>query len=84
MSDEELKSGEIQLRVINPRPPRRGPAKLPRTILRSLFRVAQWYPVPVFLGRAPERRSVPDRRRVRPLLIGQGSHWGLDQEVARL
>ena len=48
-----IKSGEIQLRVINPRPPRRGPAKLPRTLLRSLFRVAQWYPVPVFLVEHP-------------------------------
>lgn len=48
-----IKSGEIQLRVINPRPPRRGPAKVPRTLLRSLFRAAQWYPVPVFLVEHP-------------------------------
>jgi N-acyl homoserine lactone hydrolase len=37
-------SGEIQLRVMNPRRPRRGPAKLPRTLLGSLFRAAHWYP----------------------------------------
>jgi N-acyl homoserine lactone hydrolase len=44
-----IKSGEIQLRVMNPRQPRHGPAKLPRTLLGSLFRAPQWYPVPVFL-----------------------------------
>lgn len=48
-----INSGEIQLRVINPRPPRRGPAKLPRTLLRSLVRAAQWYPVPAFLVEHP-------------------------------
>ena len=46
-------SGEIRLRVMNPRPPRRGAAKLPRTFLRSMFRQAQWYPVPVFLVEHP-------------------------------
>jgi N-acyl homoserine lactone hydrolase len=48
-------SGEIQLRVINPRPPRRGPAKLPRTFLGSMLRQAQWYPVPVFLVEHPSQ-----------------------------
>ena len=48
-----IRSGEIQLRVISPRAPRRGPAKVPRTLLRSLFRAAQWYPVPVFLVEHP-------------------------------
>jgi len=44
-----IRAGEIQLDVISPRPPRRGPAKLPRTLLRSFARKAQWYPVPLFL-----------------------------------
>jgi N-acyl homoserine lactone hydrolase len=44
-----IKSGEIKLDVISPRPPRRGPAKLPRTLLRSLPRKGRWFPVPVFL-----------------------------------
>jgi N-acyl homoserine lactone hydrolase len=48
-----INSGEIQLRVINPRPPRRGPAKLPRTLLGSLIRRPQWYPVPAFLVEHP-------------------------------
>lgn len=48
-----IKSGEIQLRVMNPRAPRRGPAKLPRTLLRSQFRAAHWYPVPLFLVEHP-------------------------------
>src|ERR671918_283718 len=39
---------------MNPRPPRRGPAKLPRTLLASFFRAAQWYPVPVFLVEHPD------------------------------
>jgi glyoxylase-like metal-dependent hydrolase (beta-lactamase superfamily II) len=48
-----INSGEIQLRVMNPRPPRRGPGKLPRTLLGSMFRSAHWYPVPVFLVEHP-------------------------------
>jgi N-acyl homoserine lactone hydrolase len=48
-----INSGEIRARVMNPTPPRRGPAKLPRTLLRSLFRAAHWYPVPVFLVEHP-------------------------------
>lgn len=48
-----IHSGEIQSRVMHPRPPRRGPAKLPRTLLRSLFRAPDWYPVPVFLVEHP-------------------------------
>jgi glyoxylase-like metal-dependent hydrolase (beta-lactamase superfamily II) len=48
-----INSGEIQLRVMNPRPPRRGPAKLPRTLLGSLVRPAHWYPVPLFLVEHP-------------------------------
>jgi glyoxylase-like metal-dependent hydrolase (beta-lactamase superfamily II) len=46
-------SGEIQMRTIAPRPPRRGPARLPRTLLGSLLRAAQWYPVPAFLVEQP-------------------------------
>jgi N-acyl homoserine lactone hydrolase len=46
-------SGEIELRVMNPRPPRRGPAKLPRTLVGSLARKPGWYPVPVFLVEHP-------------------------------
>jgi N-acyl homoserine lactone hydrolase len=38
---------------MNPRPPRRGPAKLARTLLGSLARAAGWYPVPVFLVEHP-------------------------------
>lgn len=49
-----INSGEIQLRVMNPRPPRRGPGKLPRTLLGSLFRRAHWYPVPAFLVEHPD------------------------------
>jgi glyoxylase-like metal-dependent hydrolase (beta-lactamase superfamily II) len=49
-----INTGEIQLRVVNPRPPRRGPGKLPRTLLGSLFRKAGWYPVPVFLVEHPD------------------------------
>jgi N-acyl homoserine lactone hydrolase len=48
-----INSGEIQLRVMAPRSPRRGPAKLPRTLLRSFLRSAHWYPVPVFLVEHP-------------------------------
>jgi N-acyl homoserine lactone hydrolase len=39
---------------MNPRPPRRGPARLPRTLLASFFRTAQWYPVPVFIVEHPD------------------------------
>ena len=46
-------SGEIRMRTIAPRPPRRGPAKLPRTLLGSLGRAARWYPVPAFLVEHP-------------------------------
>jgi N-acyl homoserine lactone hydrolase len=49
-----INTGEIQVRVMNPRPPRRGPAKLPRTLLGSFFRRAQWYPVPVFCVEHPD------------------------------
>ena len=34
-------------------PPRRGPAKLPRTLLGSLGRPPHWYPVPAFLVEHP-------------------------------
>jgi glyoxylase-like metal-dependent hydrolase (beta-lactamase superfamily II) len=46
-------TGEIQMRTISPRPPRRGPAKLPRTLLGSLGRTPRWYPVPAFLVEHP-------------------------------
>jgi glyoxylase-like metal-dependent hydrolase (beta-lactamase superfamily II) len=46
-------SGEIRLDVIAARPPRRGPAKLPRTLLGSMRRKAQWYPTLVFLVEHP-------------------------------
>jgi hypothetical protein len=46
---------EVTLRVISPRPPRRGPGKLPRTLVGSLARAAQWYPVPVFLVEHPSQ-----------------------------
>jgi glyoxylase-like metal-dependent hydrolase (beta-lactamase superfamily II) len=48
-----LISGEIRLRVMHPRPPRRGPGKLPRALLGSLARKAHWYPVPAFLVEHP-------------------------------
>jgi glyoxylase-like metal-dependent hydrolase (beta-lactamase superfamily II) len=38
---------------MDPRPPRRGPAKLPRTLLRSFVRSAGWYPVPIFVVEHP-------------------------------
>ncbi|MEK6328779.1 MAG: N-acyl homoserine lactonase family protein [Actinomycetota bacterium] len=41
------------MRTIKPRSPRRGPAKLPRTLLGSLGRAPQWYPVPAFLIEHP-------------------------------
>jgi N-acyl homoserine lactone hydrolase len=50
-----INSGEIQLRGLNPRPPRRGLAKLPRTLLGSMARRADWYPVPAFLVEHPRR-----------------------------
>ena len=43
---------------MNPRPPRRGPAKLPRTLLGSLTRRAEWYPVLVFLVEHPTQGPV--------------------------
>jgi N-acyl homoserine lactone hydrolase len=43
---------------MNPRPPRRGPAKLPRTLLGSLVRKPDWYPVPVFLVEHPTEGSL--------------------------
>jgi N-acyl homoserine lactone hydrolase len=46
-------SGEIRLRVMHPRPPRRGPGKLPRALIGSLARKAHWYPVPAFLVEHP-------------------------------
>lgn len=48
-----INTGEIQTRTIRPRPPRRGPAKLPRTLLGSLGHAAVWYPVPAFLVEHP-------------------------------
>ena len=48
-----IDSGEIALRVMRPRRPRRGPAKLARTLLGSLARPAQWHPVPAFLVEHP-------------------------------
>jgi glyoxylase-like metal-dependent hydrolase (beta-lactamase superfamily II) len=48
-----IKVGEIRLDVIAARPPRRGPGKVLRTLLRSMFRRAQWYPVPVYLVEHP-------------------------------
>jgi N-acyl homoserine lactone hydrolase len=46
-------SGEIQLNVIAARPPRRGPAKLPRTLIGSMRRKPKWYPTLVFLVEHP-------------------------------
>lgn len=53
-----INTGEIQLRVMNPRPPRRGPAKVPRTFLGSFFRKPGWYPVPAFLVEHPEQGPI--------------------------
>ncbi len=53
-----INTGEIQLRVMDPRPPRRGPAKLPRTLLRSFVRQPGWYAVPVFLVEHPREGPV--------------------------
>jgi N-acyl homoserine lactone hydrolase len=49
-----IHAGEIRLGVIGARPPRRGPAKLPRTLLRSLVRKPRWYPVGAFLVEHPD------------------------------
>jgi hypothetical protein len=67
-------SGEIQLRVMNPRRPRRGPAKLPRTLLGSLFRAAHWYPVPVFLVEHPSEG---------PFLIDVGYDSSIESDPTR-
>ena len=42
-------TGEIQLRVLSPRRPRRGPLKLLRTFAASTFSEPTWCPVPAFL-----------------------------------
>lgn len=67
-------SGEIQLRVIAPRRPRRGPAKLQRTLLRSFLRKPGWYPVPVFLVEHPSRG---------PLLIDVGYDPSVSDDPAQ-
>jgi N-acyl homoserine lactone hydrolase len=64
-------SGEIELRVMNPRPPRRGPAKLPRILLGSLARKPGWYPVPVFLVEHPTEG---------PFLIDVGYDPGIESD----
>jgi glyoxylase-like metal-dependent hydrolase (beta-lactamase superfamily II) len=69
-----INSGEIQLRVMDPRPPRRGPAKLPRTLLRSFFRAAHWYPVPVFLVEHPSAG---------PFMIDVGYDPSVDSDPTR-
>jgi N-acyl homoserine lactone hydrolase len=69
-----IKSGEIQLRVMSPRPPRQGPAKLPRTLLRSFFRAPGWYPVPVFLVEHPSEG---------PLLIDVGYDPSIESDPTR-
>ena len=69
-----IKSGEIQLRVMSPRPPRRGPAKLPRTLLRSFFRAARWHPVLVFLVEHP---------REGPFLIDVGYDPSIESDPSR-
>ena len=46
-------TGEIALRVMRPRRPRRGPAKLARTLLGSMTRAPSWHPVPAFLVEHP-------------------------------
>jgi len=69
-----IKSGEIQARVMSPRPPRRGPAKLPRTLLRSFFRAAHWYPVPVFLVEHPSEG---------PFLIDVGYDPSIESDPTR-
>ena len=48
-----INSGEIRLGAMNPRPPRRGPGSLPRTLVGSFFRKPSWYPVPLFLVEHP-------------------------------
>ena len=69
-----INSGEIQLRVMDPRPPRRWPAKLPRTFLRSLVRRAHWYPVPLFLIEHPSAA---------PLLVDAGYDPSISSDPTR-
>jgi glyoxylase-like metal-dependent hydrolase (beta-lactamase superfamily II) len=69
-----INSGEIQLKVIQPRPPRRGPAKLPRTLLRSFPRRPAWFPVPVFLIEHPSAG---------PVLVDAGYDPSVAEDPAR-
>lgn len=69
-----INTGEIQLRVMDPRTPRRGPAKLPRTLLRSFVRRAGWYPVPLFLVEHPSEG---------PFLIDVGYDPSIESDPTR-
>lgn len=51
-------SGHIELRVMSPRPPRRGPLKLARTLAGSIAKPAGWYPVPLFLVEHPSQGAL--------------------------
>jgi hypothetical protein len=59
---------------MDPRPPRRGPGKLPRTLLRSLVRSPHWYPVPLFLVEHPT---------VGPFLIDAGYDPSISDDPTR-
>ena len=65
-----LCTGEIQLRVLGARQPRRGPLKLLRTFAASTFNEPTWCPVPAFLVVHPSAG---------PLLVDVG----YDPSVAR-
>ncbi len=59
---------------MNPRPPRRGPAKVPRTFIASVFRKPDWYPVPLFLVEHPQKG---------PFLIDVGYDPSVETDPAR-
>lgn len=59
---------------MRPREPRRGPAKLPRNLLRSMVSSADWYPVPAFLVEHPEQG---------PLLVDFGYDRSIETDPAR-
>ena len=69
-----INSGHIRLGVMKPRQPRRGPAKLPRTLLGSFVRKPDWYPVPLFLVEHPSEG---------PFLIDTGYDPSVETDPAR-
>lgn len=67
-------SGEIRLAVMRPRRPRRGPAKLARTLAGGVTRRGRWYPVPAYLVMHPHHG---------PVMIDTGYAHDVDRDPAR-